>query len=111
MGRELCAAALVFPDSPTDTDKPIPPRFVTQQFGRVATKLGFAGLRFHDLRHNCASHLLNAGRPVSDVARQLGHATPAVTMAVYADAIPEKNDAAGLFDGLLPDMGSDATRT
>src|SRR5438309_5979020 len=38
----------------------------------------------HDMRHNCASHMLAAGRAVPDVAAHLGHSTPQITMAVYA---------------------------
>ena len=42
------------------------------------------GVRLHDLRHNCASHMLAAGRPVRAVAAHLGHSTPAITLAVRA---------------------------
>jgi integrase len=59
------------------------------------------GLRLHDLRHNCASHMLAAGRPVTAVAAHLGHATPAITMAVYAHHIPSADAGAGLLDELL----------
>jgi integrase len=101
LGRALPPDALIFPLSPLEPRKPLRPREVTKAFGRQAKAYGFPGLRFHDLRHNCASHMLAAGRSVPDVARHLGHATPAITMSVYAHAIPQKAAAAGLLDDLL----------
>jgi integrase len=102
LGRELAPTALAFPTSPEHPDKPIRPREATKAFVRRARALGFAGLRLHDLRHNCASHMLAAGRPVTAVAAHLGHATPAITMAVYAHHIPANDAGAGLLDGLFP---------
>ncbi len=52
-------------------------------------RIGLEGMRFHDLRHYYASALLNAGVPVTEVSRRLGHADPAVTLRVYSHALPE----------------------
>jgi integrase len=41
-------------------------------------------LRMHDLRHCFASMLIHEGADVVFVARQLGHANPAITLRVYA---------------------------
>lgn len=41
-------------------------------------------LRWHDLRHVAASALIAEGASVPYLARVLGHASPAVTLAVYA---------------------------
>ena len=38
----------------------------------------------HDLRHHAATSFLRAGLPITAVARQLGHATPRVTLDIYA---------------------------
>ena len=40
----------------------------------------------HYLRHFFAWSMLSAGAPIVDVSRVLGHASPAVTMSIYADA-------------------------
>src|SRR5262249_11843300 len=60
--------------------------------GRFKAALRRAGLdvarRVHDLRHGCAMMLLEAGETVPTVSEYLGHASPAVTMAVYAHAMP-----------------------
>ena len=45
----------------------------------------------YDLRHGAATMLLEAGQSVPTVAEYLGHASPAVTMAVYAHAVPGSN--------------------
>ena len=41
-------------------------------------------VRFHDLRHSFPSRLIASGGNVVFVARQLGHASPDVTLRVYA---------------------------
>jgi integrase len=51
-------------------------------------------LRFHDLRHTHASHLIAAGESVKAVSRRLGHASIEVTLRVYAHLMP--NDDAKL---------------
>lgn len=41
--------------------------------------------KIHDLRHTCASWLLNAGVPIPVVSRHLGHESIQVTVDVYGD--------------------------
>jgi integrase len=43
----------------------------------------------HDLRHTHAVHLLHEGWPIPTVSRRLGHANPAITMAIYAHALTD----------------------
>ena len=54
-----------------------------KEFARKATELGFAGLRFHDLRGSHETMLLDAGEPVHVVAARCGH-DPAVMLRAYA---------------------------
>ena len=57
--------------------------------------------RFHDLRHAAASALLGAGQDVATVAGVLGHSSPAVTLRVYAHALPNRmREAATAVDAL-----------
>jgi hypothetical protein len=42
----------------------------------------------HDLRHTAASVMLARGVTVAEVAAVLGHASPAVTAAVYSHLVP-----------------------
>jgi integrase len=45
---------------------------------------GHLALRFHDLRHTFASHLiLDVGLDVAQVSRILGHASATITLDVY----------------------------
>jgi integrase len=39
---------------------------------------------FHSLRHSCASAMIAAGAPVTEVQHRLGHANPAITLQVYS---------------------------
>jgi len=53
---------------------------------------GRVRLRVHDLRHLFASVLLSRGVPLPDVSRQLGHASPATTAALYSWALVDSHD-------------------
>lgn len=46
---------------------------LSKAFKRVATKLGREDLRFHDLRHVCATRLLAAGASAFEIMAVLGH--------------------------------------
>ena len=48
---------------------------------------------YNACRHTHASRLLADGVPVTDVAKRLGHASPAVTMSIYAHAMPGQDEA------------------
>jgi integrase len=68
---------------------------------KLATQLGL-GVSFHGLRHTHASQLIDAGVDVVTIARRLGHATPAITLNVYAHLF-RKDDgkAAAAIDAAL----------
>ena len=68
----------------------------------LAKRLGFVGLRLYDMRHNCASHMLAAGRPITEVAAQLGHSDASTTLRHYGFAVPKTEPGAGLLDDILP---------
>ncbi len=46
-------------------------------------KYGFRHIRFHDLRHLCASVLLSMGFSLKDIQTWLGHSDIQVTADVY----------------------------
>ena len=59
-------------------------------------------IRLHDLRHTHAMILLTAREPVHVVSQRLGHASPVVTMTVYAHVLPgSQREAAELFARLI----------
>jgi integrase len=51
---------------------------------RALAASGLPELCWHDLRHLAASALIAQGVSVTYLSRLLGHASPAVTLAVYA---------------------------
>jgi integrase len=64
----------------------------------IGDDIGVPGIRLHDLRHCHATILLLAGVPVHVVSQRLGHASPVVTMTVYAHVLPgSQREAASLF--------------
>lgn len=60
----------------------------------TTASVGLAGLRLHDLRHAYATYLLAQGIPIATVSALLGHASPHVTMTIYAHATQPSHDAA-----------------
>ncbi|OLB75101.1 MAG: hypothetical protein AUI16_12855 [Alphaproteobacteria bacterium 13_2_20CM_2_64_7] len=80
--------ALMFPNPPGPGEdfsftKLRSPDSTTKEFIRKARRLGFPGLRFHDLRGTHETLLLDAGVPVHVVAARCGH-DPAVLLRSYA---------------------------
>src|SRR5262249_48796123 len=78
---------------------------MTKQFLHKARKLGFPGLRFHDLRGTHETLLLDAGVPVHVVAARCGH-DPAVLLRAYAKRTRKADTSAaaviaGLAGGVL----------
>lgn len=62
----------------------IKPNYLTVQFPLWMVKNGFRRLRFHDLRHSCASLLLANGVPLKQIQEGLGHSDFAITANTYA---------------------------
>ena len=62
---------------------------VWRRVRRRAQKRGVRPLKLHCARHTWATMALHAGKSVRWVADQLGHADPALTLRVYAHAMPE----------------------
>jgi integrase len=54
-----------------------------KEFSAAREKAGMPHVQFHDLRHTCASWLINAGVDLYTVGKILGHSGPATT-ARYA---------------------------
>jgi integrase len=61
---------------------------VTHAFQERLRRAGLPRLRFHDLRHSCASLLAAQGVPMRVVMEVLGHSTIATTANVYSHVFP-----------------------
>lgn len=62
---------------------PFSPDYVSQHFSDLLKKHGFPHIRFHELRHSCASLLLSRGFTLKDVQEWLGHADIKMTANIY----------------------------
>jgi integrase len=63
---------------------------------------GLPSIRFHDLRHTCATLLLRQGVNPKYVQELLGHADISITLNVYSHVLPDMGDAAaGVMDAAL----------
>lgn len=70
-----------------------------------------ARLRFHDLRHSFASMLIAQGHDVVFVSRQLGHASPNITLGVYGHLFDGRVHADKARAGLEAAYGTVLERT
>jgi integrase len=59
-----------------------------------ALSKGLPRIRFHDLRHCHATHLLRLGVHPKIVQERLGHSTPAFTLQVYSHVMPGMQEEA-----------------
>ena len=51
---------------------------------------GLPNIRFHDLRHTCATHLLSkGGHPQGRSRRARGHASVTITLDTYSHVLPD----------------------
>lgn len=60
------------------------PNYVTEHFSWLIEKYGLRKVRFHDLRHTCASLLLSNGISMKQIQIWLGHSTFSTTADIYA---------------------------
>ncbi|MBQ2212119.1 MAG: site-specific integrase, partial [Ruminococcus sp.] len=78
------------------------PNSVTEAFGKLPKENGLRKIRFHDLRHSCASLLLANGVSLKEIQEWLGHSDIATTADIYSHLdFKSKISSAYLMDGVL----------
>ncbi len=78
------------------------PRNAFRLFQEALQRAGLPHIRFHDLRHTCASLLLAQGVHPRVVMETLGHSQISLTMDTYSHVIPAlQRDAADRMDAVL----------
>lgn len=98
-GRSLTSTGFVFT---TTVGTPMEPRNVNRAFVALLVSAGLRHVRLHDLRHTCATLLLDQGASPRVVMETLGHSTIGVTMNVYAHVMPQAmRDAATSMHSVL----------
>jgi integrase len=84
---------LVFPNETGSLFNPSNLR--NRSFKRIKARSGVReDLRFHDLRHTCATLLLGEGVNAKVVSELLGHASITITLNIYSHVLPDMQDSA-----------------
>lgn len=65
------------------TGRLLKPNFVTQHFSLMLERNGLKKIRFHDLRHSCASLLYASGIGLKEIQEWLGHSNIGTTSNIY----------------------------
>lgn len=73
----------------SSTGEHLEPHNFSNWWRRFRKKIGFDGLRFHELRHTQATQLLANRVDVKTVSARLGHSSASITLDMYASAMPE----------------------
>ena len=76
-----------------DDGKPYATEYVSQHFKRLLEWNDLPHIRFHDLRHSCASILLSRGFTLKDVQEWLGHSDITLTANIYGHLDIERKKA------------------
>jgi integrase len=95
---KLSGDDLVFP---TLDGGPQAPDSFGSRWGKMARSFGFE-IGFHTLRHTHASMLISHGVDVVTISKRLGHASPSITLNVYAHLFTKDDSkAAAAIDAAL----------
>lgn len=86
----------------TTIGTPLDGTTVTHRFQAMLKAAGLRRIRFHDLRHTCATLLLAQGVHPRVIMEILGHSQIAITMNLYAHVIPAmQKEVAAQMDAVL----------
>jgi len=81
---------------------PLQPRTLTHAWAKAIAKTDLPRIRFHDLRHAHATHLLQSGVHPKVASERLGHSRVGVTLDIYSHVLPGmQEDAASRVDEAL----------
>jgi integrase len=79
----------------SEVGTPLEPQHITtRHFRPLLRRAGLPELRFHDIRHTCATLLLARGTHPSYVQRLLGHASVRMTLDRYSHWMPSMGQVA-----------------
>jgi integrase len=86
----------------TSVGTPLDGPTVTHRFQALLKNAGLPRMRFHDLRHRCATLLLVQGVHPRVVMEILGHSQISITMNIYSHVIPAmQQEVATRLDAIL----------
>ena len=80
----------------------IRPNYISTHFSKLLQRYNLRKIRFHDLRHTCASLLLSKSVNMKVIQMWLGHSSMKTTSDIYAHLdISAKDEAAAIIEKLL----------
>ena len=81
------------------------PDYVSDTFRKIVRKNNLKRIRFHDLRHSCASLLLALGHSMKEIQEWLGHSDYQTTANLYSHVDP--GNRKGMIGGIVNAIGAD----
>ena len=82
--------------------EPLNPKTVWKDYRDVLTAASLPLIRYHDLRHSCASLLLLHGVPARMVQEILGHSSISLTLGTHSHVLPGlREQAKAAMDAVL----------
>jgi integrase len=92
---------------------PLQPRTITHQWHLLLSKdKSLPRIRFHDLRHAHATHMLSCGVHPKVASERLGHSKVGITLDLYSHVLPGmQEDAVARVDRDLEDVINRRTKT
>jgi integrase len=104
--RKIRMQSLVWEDKdlifPTATGMYMSASTLFNQFHSLLERAGLPSIRFHDLRHSCATLLLKMKVPPKVVQEILGHSSIVITMDIYGHVLPGmQEEAMESYDALF----------
>ena len=86
--------------------RPMSPEVLFKEFKAFLTRAEVRDVRFHDLRHTCASLLFHQGCSLRLVMEILGHSRIGLTAETYTHLLPEADrEASRAMEALLASKG------
>ena len=81
---------------------PLRPHSLGQEWVRFLATTTLPRIRFHDLRHTHATHMLKSGVHPKVASERLGHSKVGITLDLYSHVLPNmQTDAASVVDDAL----------
>lgn len=107
--RKLCGSAYCKANTEyiyvNEIGELVKPGYITQHFPIVLKNNGMRKIRFHDLRHSCASLLYANGVSLKEIQEWLGHSDIATTSNIYTHLdFNSKIKSANAIIGVYPTM-------
>lgn len=79
---------------PGQNGRPIAPKILYKHYRQIIEKAGLPYIKFHSLRHSCASLLLEVGVDLKRIQEKLRHTDIRTTMNIYGHLIPNAQKVA-----------------